>query len=111
MFSACGVGVEPRTPQNLTRIGSRPAEGLPNFVSSNVRRHPSIHSLVPGLLATGYQASLENAAVQRLGLAIRTNVSRFRSSLLSRPAGPVLSEGQTFSSPHWLPAAFWDGRS
>src|ERR1700675_3057989 len=26
MFSACGVGVEPRTPQNLIRIGSRPHE-------------------------------------------------------------------------------------
>jgi len=36
-----------RTPQNLTRIGSSPSEGLLNFVSSNVRRHPSIHSLVP----------------------------------------------------------------
>src|SRR4029077_1785398 len=67
MFSACGVGVEPRTPQNLTRIVSSPSEGLLNFVSSNVRRHPSIHSLVPGLLGTGYRASLESA-VPRLGL-------------------------------------------
>lgn len=25
MFSGCGVGVEPRTPQNLTRISSRDA--------------------------------------------------------------------------------------
>src|SRR6267378_1347868 len=105
MFSACGVGVEPRTPQNLTRIGSSPSEGLLNFVSSNLRRHPSIHSLVPGLLGTGYQASLERAAV----LPFRTHVSRFRSSLLSRPAGHVLFEEQTFSSPHWLAAALGDG--
>src|ERR1700730_2433730 len=101
MFSACGVGVEPRTPQNLTRIGSSPAERLPNFVSSNVRRHPSIHSLVPGLLGTGYQASLESARSPAIG----TNASRFRSSLLSRPAGHVLFAGQVFSSPHWLAAA------
>src|ERR1700681_200040 len=105
MFSACGVGVEPRTPQNLTRIGSSSAEGLLNFVSSNVRRHPSIHSLVPGL--PGNRIPSEPGKCRRP--AIRTNVSRFRSSLLSRPAGHVLFEGLTFSSPHWLAAALDDG--
>jgi hypothetical protein len=40
---------------------------------------------------------------------IRTKVSRFRSSLWSRPAGQVLFEAQAFSSPQWLAAAVDDG--
>src|SRR6202165_6057550 len=105
MFSGCGVGVEPRTPQNLTRIGSSPSEGLLNFVSSNVRRHPSIHSMVPGF--AGNRTPSEPGKWR--GPSIRTHVSRRRSILLSRPAGPVVFEGQTFSSPHWLAAAVGDG--
>src|SRR5580700_5813399 len=52
MFSGCGVGVEPRTPQNLIRIGSRAARGAArlvySLVSSDVRRLASIAGLVQG---------------------------------------------------------------
>src|SRR5579863_3623816 len=39
MFSACGVGVEPRTPQNLIRIG------LVGFAFCNLRRRGSFRQL------------------------------------------------------------------
>src|SRR5580692_1722692 len=52
MFSGCGVGVEPRTPQNLIRIGSRPHEGPDclwlSLLSSDYGRPPSIAGLVHG---------------------------------------------------------------
>src|SRR5271156_3781039 len=56
MFSGCGGGVEPRTPQNLIRIGSPAARGLfpgLSLVSCDDAPRPSIAALVHRLLFRG----------------------------------------------------------
>src|SRR5580704_16007776 len=57
MFSGCGVGVEPRTPQNLIRIGSPAARRLfpqdLSLVSCDDGPRPSIAGLVHSLLFRG----------------------------------------------------------